>query len=470
MKHGLSWKSRRGCVFIPTGLGEQRLIGRRVNRMSKGVKIGLTVVACAILGLCAAAWYTVRNPDRYVPKAIAYLQKKTGLQIEIQHVSLRLLPLSVRLYGVAVKNPKPFPPGYFLQAPEVDAAIPWTPLLHGQLVIQSVVVEKPVIHLISDPDGLWNFQNPSSTNKEQARISMGTISSLQINNGTLYGSGLIDPSDAPGPLVFTAENFSGGLQQVNGDASKNLSPKTSAVGSLTVGRVIFGRIQLRQIHSKVQIEPAQFTFQNFTAKTYRGKAAGDFRFDFSGIQTRFNTDLRVSGVGINYLLAEFEAGQPKITGMMEADMKLNGIIEHTANPLSGIHGTGHFNIRKGEFIALNGNKNMAQMARFRDPGTSSLPMAAFSSFRGDLDLNRQQISSRQINVDFYGIDVDGSGSVDELNSRLDYKGNATIETKQGFFVSTFARLFKGADSQHGRLVFPLRITGTLNNPKCSVVD
>ena len=434
------------------------------------MKIGLTIVACAILGLCAAAWYTVRNPDRYVPEAVAYLQKKTGLQIEIQHVSVRLLPLSVRLYGVAVKNPKPFPPGYFLQAPEVDAAIPWMSLIHGKVAIRSLVVEKPVIHLISDPDGLWNFQDPSSANTQPVRFSMGTISSLQINNGTLYGSGLIDPSDAPGPLVFTAENFSGGVQQLNGNASKNASTRISIVGSLTVGTVIFGRIQLREIHSQVQIEPAQFTFKNFAAKTYRGKAAGDFSFDFSGIQTRFDTDLRVSGVGINYLLAEFEAGQPKITGMMEADMKLNGIIEHSANPLSGIHGTGHFNIRKGEITALNGNKSMAQMARFRDPGTNFLPTAAFSSFRGDLDLNRQQIFSRQINVDFYGIDVDGSGTVDELNSRLDYKGNATIQTKQGFFVSTFARLFKGADSQHGRLVFPLRITGTLNNPKCAVVD
>jgi hypothetical protein len=438
--------------------------------MSKGVKIGLAVVAWAVLGLCAAAWYTVRHPDRYVPEAVAYLQKKTGLQIEIQHVSVRLLPLSVRLYGVAIKNPKPFPPGYFLQTPEVDAAIPWKSLLHGQLAIRSLVLEKPVIHLISDPDGLWNFQNPSSKNTAPARFSMGTISSLQIKNGTLYGSGLIDPSDAPGPVVFTAENFSGGLQQLNGDASKNPSPKASIVGSLTVGRVIFGRIQLREIHSHVQIEPAQFTFKNFTAKTYRGNAAGDFSFDFSGIQTRFNTDLRVSGVGINYLLAEFEAGQPKITGMMEADMKLDGIIEHSANPLSGIHGTGHFNIRKGEITALNGNKSMAQMVRFRDPGTSSLPMSAFSSFSGDLDLDRQRIVSRQINVDFYGIDVDGSGSVDELNSQLDYKGNATVETKQGFFVSTFARMFKGADSQHGRLVFPMRVTGTLNNPKCSVVD
>ena len=438
--------------------------------MAKGVKIGLAVVACAILALWTAAWLAVRNPDRYLPATTAYLHKKTGLQIEILHATVRLLPLSVRLYGVAVKNPKPFPPGYFLQAPQVDAAIPWMPLLHGNVAIRSLVVDNPVIHLISDPDGLWNFQNPSSAKTQPTRFSMGTISSLQINHGTLYGSGLIDPSDAPGPVVFTVENFSGEARQLNVAALKHSSPNPGVAGSLTVERVVFGRIRLREIHSQLQIEPAQLTFKNFSAKTYRGNAGGDFTFDFAGNKTRFDTDLRVSGVGINYLLGEFEAGPPKVTGMMEADMKLHGTIEHSANPLSGIHGTGHFNIRKGEFTGLNGSKGMAQMVRFRDPGTNSLPASAFSSFSGDLDLSRQQIFSRQINVDFYGVDVVGSGSVDELNSRLDYKGDATIETRQGFFVSAFARIFKGADSKHGRLVFPIRVTGTLNNPQCSVVD
>ena len=436
--------------------------------MAKGVKIGLAVVACAILGLWLAAWYAVRNPDRYLPETIAYLQKKTGLQIEVQHTEVRLLPLSVRLYGVAVKNPQPFPPGYFLQAPEVDAAMDWMPLLHGTVAIRSLVVEKPVIHLISDPDGLWNFQNPSSAKTQPTRFSMGTISNLQIKNGTLSSSVLIDPLDTPGPVVFTVDNFSGGVRQLNVDALKNPSHTTSVAGSLTAERVIFGRVQLREIQSQLQIEPAQFTFKNFTAKTYSGNAAGDFTFDLASNKTRFDTDLRVSGVGVNYLLGEFESGQPRVTGMMEAEMKLNGIIEHSENPLAGIQGTGHFAIRKGEFPGLRGNKGLAQMVRFRDPGTNSLPLSAFSSFSGDLDLNQQRIFSRKLNVDFYGINVDGSGSVDERNSQLDYKGNATIETKQGFFVSTFARMFKGADSKNGRLVFPIRVAGTVKDPKCSV--
>ena len=57
------------------------------------------------------------------------------------------------------------------------------------IAIRSLVVEKPVVDLISDPDGLWNFQVPSSAKTQPARFSMGTISSLQINNGTLSVTG-----------------------------------------------------------------------------------------------------------------------------------------------------------------------------------------------------------------------------------------------------------------------------------------
>ena len=130
------------------------------------------------------------------------------------------------------------------------------------------------------------------------------------------------------------------MRQLNVNALKSHSDKATVGGSLTAERSHFWTIQLREIQSQVQIEPAQFTFKNFAAKTYRGNAAGDFTFDFSSNQTRFDTDLQVSGVGINYLLGEFESGQPKVTGMMAANMKLNGIIEHSANPLAGIHGTG----------------------------------------------------------------------------------------------------------------------------------
>jgi hypothetical protein len=72
-----------------------------------------------------------------------------------------------------------------------------------------------------------------------------------------------------------------------------------------------------------------------------------------------------------------------------------------------------------------------------------------------------------IDIDGYGVDVDGSGSVSVSGSdELSYQGVATITTKQGFWTNTFAR-FEGAKLNDGKLSFPFHIEGTIENPKFS---
>ena len=80
--------------------------------------IALVLVVSAVVLIGAAAALVFPNPDRYRPEVIAYLQNKTGKQIQISRIGISLSPtLSIRLYDFGVKNPTPFPPGYFLTAP-----------------------------------------------------------------------------------------------------------------------------------------------------------------------------------------------------------------------------------------------------------------------------------------------------------------------------------------------------------------
>ena len=68
----------------------------------------------------------------------AYLQNKTGKQIQIGCVGVGLFPaLSIRVYDLGVKNPTPFSPGYFLTAPTVDAEIDVGALLHQRIGMNS---------------------------------------------------------------------------------------------------------------------------------------------------------------------------------------------------------------------------------------------------------------------------------------------------------------------------------------------
>ncbi len=155
--------------------------------------------------------------------------------------------------------------------------------------------------------------------------------------------------------------------------------------------------------------------------------------------------------------------------MMKANLKLAGEIEHTANPLAGTIGGGQFTIGKGEVPSLDHIKSMAEIKRFRSPSAAALPASAFSSFAGDMELKNHRIYSKEIGLHLYGIDVKGSGDVNEITGALNYKGSAVIMKKQGFFTSALAKLFKGAKEKEGQLTFPIRLTGTLQNPQLTVV-
>jgi uncharacterized protein involved in outer membrane biogenesis len=428
-------------------------------------RTGLIVVGIAGILLLALIFVVPAfiQVDRYRPKVISYLQEKTGKQVEIGRLALTFFPVSIHIDNFGVKNPPIFPPGYVVQVARIDAELSVGALLHRQVVIKSLVLEDPVLHLTSDPDGPWNFENPQAKDS-QNNFPLGPISSVQIKRGQLIASNLL-PSDAQGPIFFEAHEISGEIEQVNllGIINPSSSSKDGQ-GSLKVGLLRFGSVEVRNLDSKLRLEARRSFFTDVKAEVYGGNAAGDLSFDLSGKNVNFKTNARLSGINVAQLLAAFPSGGGKMTGKMEGDVKLAGEIAHTLRPLAGIHGAGHLTVRNGQVPSLKLNANLMKLAHFNDLGPAKNDPSSFNLITTDLELANQRISSRVIDIDGYGVDVDGSGSVSVSGSDdLDYRGLAEITTKESFFTNTIARL-SGASLKEGKLQFPFRIGGTIDNP------
>src|SRR6202048_815206 len=96
------------------------------------------------------------DANRYRPKAISYLEESTGKKVEIGRLAVTFFPkVTIQVDDFGVKSPPLFPPSYILKVARIDVEIdPW-PLLQGQIVIRSLVLEQPVLNLVSDQDGPW---------------------------------------------------------------------------------------------------------------------------------------------------------------------------------------------------------------------------------------------------------------------------------------------------------------------------
>src|ERR1700730_9083644 len=116
---------------------------------------------------------------------------------------------------------------------------------------------------------------------------------------------------------------------------------------------------------------------------------------------------------------------------MDGEMKLPVQIEHTRDPLAGIHGIAYLTVRNGQVPSLKLNKNLMQLAHYNDLGPAAQDPSSFSSISADLTLANQRIASREVKIVGYGVDVRGSGTLTLGGSEgLDYHGVAEILTQQ----------------------------------------
>ena len=426
-------------------------------------RTGLIIVGIAALLALIFVGPAFIKVDRYRPQVVSYLEEKTGKQVEIGRLALTFFPLSIHIDDFGVKNPPIFPRGYVVQVARIDAELSVGALLHRQVVIKSLALEDLVLNMTSDPDGPWNFENPQ-TQASQNIFPLGVISRVQIKRGRLIASNLL-PSDAAGPIYFEAHEIFCDLEQVNLMGILNpLSSSTDGQGTVKAGLLRFGSVEARNLESKLRLEARHVFFTEVKAEVYGGSAAGDLTFDLLGKNVNFKTAVRLNGVNVAQLLAAFPSGGGKMTGKMEGDVKLAGEIVHSLRPLAGIHGAGHVTVRNGQVPSLKLNANLMKLAHFNDLGPAKNDPSAFNLITTDLELDNQRISSRVIDIDGYGVDVDGSGSVSVSGSdTLDYRGLAEITTKESFLTNTVARL-SGATLKDGKLQFPFRIGGTIDNP------
>jgi uncharacterized protein involved in outer membrane biogenesis len=431
-----------------------------IRRRTALIVVGIAAILLLALTFVVPALIKV---DRYRPQVISYLQEKTGKRVEIGRLALTLFPVAIHIDHFGVKNPPIFPPGYVVQVARIDAELSVRALLHRQVVIKSLVLEDPVLNMTSDPDGPWNFENPQAQ-VSQNTFPLGVISRVQIKRGQLIASNLL-PSDAAGPIFFQAHEISCDLEQVN--LMGIINPSSSSMdgqGSLKVGLLRFGWVEARNLESKLRLESRRVFFSDVKAEVYGGNAAGQLSFDLSGKNASFKTNARLSGVNLAQLLAAFPNGGGRMTGKMEGDVKLVGEIEHSLRPLAGIHGGGHVTVRNGQVPSLKLNANLMKLAHFNDLGPAKNDPSAFKLITTDLELANERISSTVIDIDGYGVDVDGSGSVSVSGSdELNYRGLAEITTKESFFTNTIARL-SGATLKDGKLQFPFRVGGTIDSP------
>ena len=440
--------------------------------------------------------------DRYRPQVASLIEKQTGKPAEIGHLALTVFPsLSVRVDDFALQNPSGFPQGYFVKAQRIYAVVDAGGLWRNQVVIKSLNLDTPVISLLSDVKGNWNFESTPSSAKadpdpagQKPLFTLGVISNIKITKGKISVAALL-PSGGAGPVIFEADGFSSQLRQVDLSAfseSASLRPdavpgksaavseagwltsvayaadqsgKLAAEGTLNMDSLHVMNLVLTNVKTNLRLFPQQVFLDGLDFKCYDGQAVGNLSFSLAGQNPHYSTDTKLDGVNVAKLLDAFPDSRGKMTGTLDGTVKLDGEVSHSPDPLEGIRGSGQITIHNGNLPSLQLNKNVLQLAQLAKMGPSTGDPGAFSSIAIVFTVANNRINTSKATIVGNGVDVDATGSLGLAGEgSLDYQGVAKLAASQNALTSILGGI-AGATIADGKMAFPFKLTGTLQNPK-----
>jgi hypothetical protein len=118
--------------------------------------IALAVIV-ALLVIAAGVILHSFDAERQRDVLCSRLAAALGRNVKLGHLGLSLFPPSLRVQDAEIAEALGFKDAVFSTAKSFQMGVRLVPLLHGRIEVPSIVLEQPVIHLVKNAQGQWNF-------------------------------------------------------------------------------------------------------------------------------------------------------------------------------------------------------------------------------------------------------------------------------------------------------------------------
>jgi len=137
--------------------------------------------------------FLVRRNKEYL---IGRIEQALGRKITVDQIDVTLWPPGARLKNFAVAADPAFSAGEFLRAKDLRLDLRILPLLIGQFRLKGMVLESPLITIVRDARGRYNFTiNAHNDNNERVNVHRGKKAPSEKEDGPLFLVAFLNISD-----------------------------------------------------------------------------------------------------------------------------------------------------------------------------------------------------------------------------------------------------------------------------------
>lgn len=233
-----------------------------------------------------------------------------------------------------------------------------------------------------------------------------------------------------------------------------------AKGSFNVGEIKVGGARLTQFSAGVAIADAVARFGPLKARLYEGSYSGDIGLDMRQAVPRLTMDEHMQGIDIAALMKDY-ADSERLSGKGNLDMVLSARGSSGGDLLKTLNGKLGVDLQGGAVEGIDVWHAIAQAQSLiktqRPSSVANTKRTAFDTFKASADVMDGVATTKDMTIASQLLRITGAGSTNLDSQALDFTVTTTVlKAPPG----------EGADlADLERLSIPVRITGTLTDPK-----
>jgi AsmA protein len=162
--------------------------------MRKRILGGVVLALSGILVLTALNLnFLVRRNKDYL---IGLAEQALGRKLTVDEIDVTFWPVGARLVNFALADDPAFSADAFLRAKDLRVGLRLLPLLIGQFRLKGMVLESPLITIVRDARGRYNFASHADNEKnDRASADRGKEASSEKKDGTMFLVASLNVSD-----------------------------------------------------------------------------------------------------------------------------------------------------------------------------------------------------------------------------------------------------------------------------------
>ena len=171
--------------------------------VKKTIRVILIIFPVTLILLLLGAFLFARSQafQRFVlATIIEKAQTQTGARIEIRNIALHWSPFAVDLFGIVLHGREQTTERVLLEANHLRVGITLRDLLHHEINLSEIALDRPIVHVLVDSAGNSNLPQPPAKSTSSSNFKL-FVRQLAINDG------LVSYNDQQIPLSAELDNF-----------------------------------------------------------------------------------------------------------------------------------------------------------------------------------------------------------------------------------------------------------------------